>query len=130
MKSTQNQSDSPKLGPQAAYEAHLNAGRFMIQHAESTGEYLFWPRGVSAFGAADLTWVEAKGAGFVYAITVTRARSGSSNVALIELDEGVRLMSTLPLVETAAIGARVKARIEQADAGPRVVFDLIEGDQE
>jgi len=36
------------------------------------------------------------------------------------------MMSTLPEVETAPIGARVKARIETTDEGPRVVFDLIE----
>lgn len=123
-----NQTDAPKTGPQAAYEAHLAAGRFVIQRSKSTGEYVFWPRGVAESGAVDLEWVAAKGTGFVYAITVTRTRSGSSNVALIELDEGVRLMSTLPDVETAPIGARVQARIEQAEAGPRVVFDLLEGD--
>ena len=44
----------------------------------------------------------------------------------MDLDEGVRLMSTLPAVETASIGARVKARIETTEDGPRVVFDLIE----
>ena len=35
------------------------------------------------------------------------------------------MMSTLPEVETADIGARVKARIENTETGPRVVFDLI-----
>lgn len=114
------------LGPQAAYEAHLAEGRFMIQRADSTGEYVFWPRVVAPSGATDLRWVEARGTGTVYAITVNRAREGSSNVALVELDEGVRMMSTLPLVETAPIGARVKARIETTGEGPRVVFDLIQ----
>lgn len=119
-------SDMTELGPQAAYEAHLAAGRFMIQHAKSTGEYLFWPRVVTPSGATDLEWVAAKGTGTLYAITVNRARSGSHNIALIELDEGVRMMSTLPDVETAAIGARVKARIEASESGPRVVFDLLQ----
>ncbi|KZL15489.1 hypothetical protein PsAD2_03582 [Pseudovibrio axinellae] len=113
-----------KLGPQAAYEAYLAAGRFMIQKAASTGEYVFWPRVTTPTGATDLEWVEAKGTGTIYAITVNRARSGSWNVALVELDEGVRMMSTLPDVETAQIGTRVKARIEQTEDGSRVVFDL------
>ncbi|MEO1986453.1 MAG: OB-fold domain-containing protein [Martelella sp.] len=113
------------LGPQAAYEAYLAAGLFMIQRAESTGEYVFWPRVVAPSGATDLAWVEAKGTGSVYAITVNRGRGEAWNVALVELDEGVRMMSTLPMVETAAIGARVKARIETTGDGPRVVFDLI-----
>ncbi len=113
-----------KLGPQAAYEAHLAAGRFMIQRAASTGEYVFWPKVTSPSGATDLEWVAAKGTGTVHAITVNRARTGDYNVALIELDEGVRMMSTLPEVETAEIGARVRARIEDAGEAPRVVFDL------
>lgn len=33
-----------KLGPQAAYEAHLAAGRFMIQRAASTGNTYSGPR--------------------------------------------------------------------------------------
>ncbi|WP_174803075.1 Zn-ribbon domain-containing OB-fold protein [Martelella limonii] len=117
--------DTGALGPQAAYEAYLAAGRFMIQHAPSTGEHVFWPRVVSPSGATDLQWVEAKGTGTVHAITVNRGRGESYNVALIDLDEGVRMMSTLPDVETAAIGARVRARIETTGEGPRVVFDLI-----
>ncbi|WP_375262999.1 Zn-ribbon domain-containing OB-fold protein [Palleronia sp.] len=116
--------DISKLGPQAAYEAFLAAGRFMIQRAKSTGEYVFWPKVTTPTGATDLEWVEAKGTGTIYAITVNRARAGSWNVALIELDEGVRMMSTLPEVETAEIGARVQARVEQTEDGPRVVFDL------
>lgn len=118
--------DITALGPQAAYEAHLAAGRFMIQRADSTGEYVFWPRVAAPSGATDLSWVAAKGTGTVYAITVNRSRQGSWNVALIELDEGVRMMSTLPDVETAPVGTRVQARIEPTDDGPRVVFDVIE----
>lgn len=121
-------SDSMETGPQATYEAFLAEGRFMIQHAPSTGEYLFWPRVVTPSGATDLEWVEARGTGTVYAITVNRARAGSWNVALIDLDEGVRMMSTLPDVETAPVGARVRARIEAAEGGPRVVFDLLKED--
>ncbi|SNT76632.1 Zn-ribbon domain-containing OB-fold protein [Paracoccus seriniphilus] len=114
-----------EAGPQAIYEAYLAQGRFMIQRAESTGEYVFWPRVVAPSGATDLHWVEAKGTGTIYAITVNRARDRSWNVALVQLDEGVRMMSTLPEEETGEIGARVKARIETTEEGPRVVFDLV-----
>ncbi len=53
--------DVSQLGPQAAYEAYLAAGRFMIQRAASTGEYVFWPKVTSPTGATDLEWVEAGG---------------------------------------------------------------------
>lgn len=117
--------EAKAVGPQATYERYLAEGRFMIQRAGSTGEHVFWPRVVTPGGATDLDWIEARGTGTIHAITVNRARSGSWNVALIDLDEGVRMMSTLPGVETAPIGARVRARIEATEAGPRVVFDLI-----
>ncbi|OXT01431.1 nucleic acid-binding protein [Notoacmeibacter marinus] len=119
---------SREAGPQATYENYLAEGRFMIQRARSTGEYVFWPRVAAPSGATDLEWVEAGGGGTIYAITVNRSRSGSWNVALIDLDEGVRMMSTLPDVETATIGARVTARIETAPNGPRIVFDLVKED--
>lgn len=111
-------------GPQATFEHHLSQGRFMIQRAASTGEHVFYPRVVAPSGATDLDWVPARGTGTLYAITVNRGREGSHNVALVDLDEGVRMMSTLPGVETAPIGARLRARIEQTPDGPRVVFDL------
>ena len=99
-----------RAGPEATYNAFLSEGRFMIQRAKSTGEYVFYPRVVTPSGATDLEWVEAKGKGTLYAITVNRSRQGAWNVALVDLDEGVRMMSTLPGVETAAIGTPRTAR--------------------
>lgn len=94
----------------------------MIQRARRSGEYVFYPKVMSPSGDADLEWVEASGAGTVYAITVNRKREGSSNVALIDLDEGPRMMATVVGVETVPIGSRVRARIEQG-APPRVIFE-------
>lgn len=110
-------------GPQATWERYLQEGRFMLQRAKKSGEHLFWPRVSTPSGDTDLEWVEASGKGTVYAITVNRSRSGSTNIALIELEEGPRMMSTLPTVETAPIGTRVAARIETEGEAPRVVFD-------
>ncbi|MBY8975905.1 hotdog fold thioesterase [Rhodobacteraceae bacterium NNCM2] len=123
-----SETEPAAMGPQAMYEKFLAEGRFMIQRSKSTGQYVFYPRVTTSTGATDLEWTEAAGTGTVYAITVNRSRDGSNNVALIDLDEGVRMMSTLPEVETAPIGARVKARIEDAGDAPRVVFDLVSGD--
>ncbi|MGY4167731.1 Zn-ribbon domain-containing OB-fold protein [Bradyrhizobium sp. USDA 4529] len=109
-------------GPQTIYESFLAEGRFMIQRARRTGEHVFYPKVMSPSGETDLEWVEACGGGTVYAITVNRKREGSYNVALIDLDEGPRMMATLVGVETVAIGSRVRARIEQGET-PRVVFE-------
>ncbi len=117
-------SQDSRRGPQAEYEAFLEQGRFMLQRSRLTGEHVFWPRVVAPSGATDLEWVEARGDGTVYAITVNRSREGAFNIALIDLAEGPRMMSTLPGVETAPIGTRVRARIELG-ATPRVVFDPV-----
>ena len=99
----------------------------MIQRSPSTGQYVFYPR-VSApvTGAADLEWVEASGFGRIYSITVNRARTGSYNIALVELDEGPRLMSRIEGVETAPIGTRVRARIADLAGESAVVFDVVD----
>ncbi|WP_102225171.1 Zn-ribbon domain-containing OB-fold protein [Acidimangrovimonas sediminis] len=121
--------DPAMLGPQQAYEAWLGQGRFMLQKSRSSGEYVFYPKVMAPSGAIDLEWVEAAGTGTVYSITVNRRREGSYNVALVDLDEGVRMMATVAGPETVPIGTRVRARIEAApgDGGiPRIVFDPIE----
>ena len=112
------------IGPQALFERYLREGRFMIQRSRSTGEHVFYPRIVAASGATDLDWVEASGGGTLYSITLNRTREGDYTVALVDLDEGARMMTTLPGIETAPIGSRVKARIDTAGEAPRVVFDL------
>ncbi len=122
----------PSPGPEAQFRAFLAEGRLMVQRSRTTGRYVFFPRiAVPGSGECDLEWVEASGLGTVYATTVTRQRpnpDGSSadyNIALIDLDEGVRMMSRvegLPPAEV-RIGMRVKARIATIDGAAQVVFD-------
>lgn len=116
---------APSDGPDAQYQAYLRAGRFMIQRSKSTGRSVFYPRvAVPGTGETDLEWIEASGGGTVYAITVNRAREGSYNIALIDLDEGPRMMSTIEGVETVPIGTKVRARIAERGDGPAIVFDV------
>ncbi len=115
------------IGPQAQYLRYLSQGRFMLQRSCSSGRYVFYPRVmIPGTGETDLQWVQASGHGTVYAITVNRARQGSHNVALIDLEEGPRMMSRIEGRETAPIGSRVKARIVEEEGVAIVVFDVIE----
>ena len=117
----------PELGPEAQYHAFLREGRFMIQRSRASGRHVFYPRvALPGSGEGDLEWVEAAGTGTIYAITVNRGREGSHNVALVQLDEGPRLMSRIEGVETAPIGARVRARIAPLDGEPAIVFELVQ----
>ena len=116
--------------PEQDYLRFLAEGRFMIQRSRSSGRHVFYPRVAEpATGATDLEWVQASGTGTVYATTVIRQRppAPSYNVALVDLDEGPRMMSRVEGIapETVRIGMRVKARIAREGDAHLVVFDPV-----
>ncbi len=118
--------DGSAPGPAAIWHAALRAGRFLVQRDPTTGVHVFPPRVAAPGTGAALEWVEPSGLGTVYSTTVVRARppARDHNVAIVELDEGVRLMSRvvdLPPAEV-AIGLRVKAQIAMTDDGPLLLF--------
>jgi len=68
----------------------------------------------------------------VYAVTTVRRKpeaGGDYNVSLIDLDEGVRLMSRVDDLPPQAvrIGQRVTARVQLIDGHGLVVFDAKTG---
>lgn len=113
-------------GPEAEFRAFLKEGRFMIQRSASTGKHVFYPRvAVPGSGETDLEWVPAKGTGTVYATTVNRTREGNTNLAIIELDEGPRMMSRMEGIapEQVTIGMRVKARVVTEGDTQLILFE-------
>ncbi|MEP6876579.1 MAG: OB-fold domain-containing protein, partial [Burkholderiales bacterium] len=88
--------DSKPIRPEQEYLAFLARGRFMIQRSRTSGRHVFYPRVAEpGSGDTDLEWVPASGTGVVYASTVVRQRPPAPdyNVVLVDLDEGVRMMS-------------------------------------
>lgn len=92
-------------------------GRLLIQYCKDTGRPQWFPRPVSlATGRRNLEWREVSGRGTVYSFTVTNsAWPGHEDrvpyvCALIELEEGVRILANLLNVkpEDARIGMPVK----------------------
>jgi uncharacterized OB-fold protein len=78
-------------------------------------------------GASELKWVEPTGRGVVYSTSVVRQKpekGGDYNVALIELDEGPRMMSRVMDVDPdkVKIGMKVSAHIGLLDGQHAVVF--------
>lgn len=73
-----------------------------------------------------MQWRIAQGTGTVYATTVVRPRDAEPyNVALIDLDEGFRMMSRVEGVAAheVRIGLRVTAKmVEESDGVTRPVF--------
>ena len=120
------------LSAQTHYQAELDAGRFCLQHCPQCQKHVFTPRELCPHcGASPLRWVRASGLGRVYS-TSTIARKadagGSYNVALIDLHEGVRMMSRVEGLapEDVRIGQRVQAHVAQKDGRGLVLFTPVQ----
>ena len=118
--------------PLATYQAHVNKGELAYQWSPEAEKAVFYPRLICPFTGSDrLEWRVSAGLGTVYATTVTHPREGAPyNVALIDCDEGFRLMSRVEDVapEAVRIGMRVRFRVHHPDAGqpPYPVFVPVE----
>ena len=108
---------SPPSGPEKRFFEVLAGGRFEIQRCAACAKHVFYPRVVCPHCGSDrLAWVAPSGRGTVYSTTVVRrkpADGGDYNVCLVDLAEGVRLMSRVVSVppEAVQIGMPVRARI-------------------
>lgn len=96
--------------PAAIVEAAWREGRLAYPcTADGTP---VWPPRIAAPGTGGpLTWRDSAGVGTVYAATALHARAAPPrNVALIDLDEGFRIMSTVegPAGDAVPIGLRVR----------------------
>jgi uncharacterized OB-fold protein len=92
-------------------------GKFLLQYCPESGKYQFYPRPVSVqTGKRNLEWREVSGRGTVYSHTVTYRSPIPVKgikpyiVALVELEEGVRVMANLVgcPVDAVKIGMPVK----------------------
>ena len=106
--------------PLNTYLAHLEKGELAYQFSPRAGKAVFYPRVLCPFtGSSKLEWRVSKGLGTVYATTVVHPGDGKPfNVALIDCDEGFRMMSRVEDIapEKVRIGQRVRLRV-QARAG-------------
>lgn len=116
--------------PLAQWQAHLREGRFMLQQCNDCSRFVFQPRLVCPHCAGvSLSWRPAGTGATVHATTVVARRAvdgGPYNVALVELDEGIRMMSRVDGVppEAVRIGQRVSPVIAEVDGALSVVFRL------
>ena len=113
--------------PLAVYQAHLDKGELAYQWSPPAGRAVFYPRLVCPYsGSSDLEWRVASGLGTVYATTVTHPPQGEPyNVALIDCDEGFRMMGRVEEVDPmqVAIGMRVRFRVHPA-AGDQPAYPV------
>lgn len=121
------------IGVQDFHQRELDAGRFLIQRCADCSRHVYYPReSCPHCGSTALEWTAPGGLGTVHAVTTVRrkpADGGDLNVSLIDLDEGVRLMSRVDKLSPDAvrIGQRVKARVQLKDGRGLLLFDALEG---
>lgn len=114
--------------PDAEYRNHLAEGRLALQRFLKSGRLVFYPRLLCPeTGDGAYEWVDVSGRGRVYASSVIRPRPEAGapyNVALIDLDEGPRMMSRVEEIapEDVAIGMAVEAFIGRQDDRPILLF--------
>ena len=118
--------------PLKTYLDHLSRGELAYQFSPEAGRAVFYPRVICPFTGSDkLEWRVSKGLGTVYATTVVHPAEGKPfNVALIDCDEGFRLMSRVEDIapEAVRIGQRVRFRVHTPSGDdPYPVFTPAEG---
>lgn len=107
-----------KTSPLATYHAHLAKGELAFQFSPEANRPVFFPRLICPYTGSDrLEWRVSKGLGTVHATTVVHPQEGKPyNVALIDCDEGFRMMSRVEGIapEAVCIGMRVRVKIHPA----------------
>lgn len=118
-------------GADGYFRQQLEQGKFVIQRCCACRRSIFYPRMLCPHcGHEHLEWFSPSGLGVVYSSTVIRRKpedGGDYNVALVDLEEGPRLMSRVEAMpaEQVAIGMQVKARIIDGENGKLLVFTPI-----
>ena len=103
--------------PLGTYLEHMKKGELAYQVTQD-GKAVFYPRAVAPGTGGDLTWRVSKGLGTVYSTTVMHFKGEAPlNVALVDMDEGFRLMSRVEDIDAmqVQIGMRVRFRAHPGD---------------
>jgi len=105
--------------PLNVYIEHCRKGELAYQVCSDNNSAVFFPRvAAPVTGSPNLEWRTSKGLGTVHATTVVYYKNEPPlNVALIDLDEGFRMMSRVEDVDPlhVKIGMRVKVRMKPGD---------------
>jgi uncharacterized OB-fold protein len=119
--------------PLKTYVGYLERSELAYQFSPDAGKAVFYPRVLCPVtGSSRLEWRVSKGLGTVHATTVVHPAEGKPyNVALIDCDEGFRLMSRVEDIapDQVKIGLRVRFRAHKPDGedAPYPVFVPAEG---
>ena len=97
-------------------------GKLLVQYDPDSDSWQFYPRAISMkTGKRNLEWREASGTGTVYSFTETYVPMAGFEdrvpylLAMVDLDEGVRILANLVNVtaDAVSIGMKVKVAFEK-----------------
>lgn len=99
-------------------------GKLMLQYCDACQRHQFYPRLYCMHcGSKEVRWVEASGRGAIYSYTIIHQNKSPDfvndtpyNVAIIQLDEGPRMMSNIIDIDPADL---------RVDLPVTVVFDAV-----
>ena len=110
--------DLKKQSPYGVFLEHCKKGELAYQVSDD-GKAFFYPRVVAPVtGSEKIEWRVSTGLGTVYATTVVYTKDQPPhNVALIDVDEGFRMMSRVEDTDPmqVKIGMRVKVKMHPGD---------------
>ncbi|WP_433521439.1 Zn-ribbon domain-containing OB-fold protein [Nocardia pseudovaccinii] len=114
---------NPFPTPGAEYRHRLARGEFALPACGDCERVHYPPRVLCPYcGATALSWRQLSGLGTVYSASVLVPREGESYcVALIDLDEGPRLMSNVVGVSPSGVEIGDRVRVVIAEAGDEMV---------
>ena len=118
--------------PLGVFQAHLAKCELAYQICLDDNKPFFYPRTVAPVsGSENIEWRVSKGLGTVYTTTAIHYKGEPPlNVAMIDLDEGFRMMSRVEDIDAmqVKIGMRVKFRVHPGDdkQAPYPVFTPLE----
>jgi uncharacterized OB-fold protein len=125
--------DLKRQSPYGTFIEHCRKGELAYQVCVDDGRPVFFPRvAAPGTGAARLEWRVSKGLGTVYATTVVYYRDEPPlNVALIDLDEGFRMMSRVESIDPMLVTIGMRVRVRMHPGGdkepPYPVFTPLDG---
>ncbi len=111
--------DLTKQSPLGVYVEHLNKGELAYQFSKDDNKAFFYPRAIAPeSGSENIEWRVSKGLGTVYTTTAVYYKGEQPlNVAMIDMDEGYRLMSRVEGIDAlqVKIGMRVRFKVHPGD---------------
>ena len=121
----------PIIDPESRpYWDALKQHKLILKYCLDCGKHHFYPRALCPHCHSDaLEWREARGAGTIYSFTVAHRPAGPAFkgstpyvVAVIDLDEGARMMTNLIAETPASVRIGQRVTIHYDDVTPEVTL--------